>query len=180
MLIEHYCFIIILKCTETSLLLNWVRKRSTMLLSWNFWREQFCGSKTRGQREPYQIKFLTHNFWSGAMHNLWSGCQTKFNHQKNLNWFMQWIEGVYLLADIKDLKDRLFSCNSEIGARLHGKTELPDEDVARVLWSLHCPRHQLRLLEIPPPSWPTPLDHPYSHRVNETPSLNHCWSCLWL
>ena len=94
---------------------------------------------------------------------------------------MQWIEGVYLLADIKELKDRLFSCYSEIGARLHGKTELPDEDVARVLWSLHCPRHQLRLLKIPPTSWPSPLDCPHSYWVNEnTKFASLLWTWLFL
>ena len=63
-----------------------------------------------------------------------------------------------------------FSCYSTtnvIAAGQHGKTELPDEDFAGVFWGVNSARHQLRLLQIPTPSWSSSMDHPNCHWVSE-------------
>ena len=60
-----------------------------------------------------------------------------------------------------------FSCYPSIVTRQHGKTKPLDEDVAWVLWGLHCPWHRLRLLSIPSQSWPSPVDHPHSHQARD-------------
>ena len=62
-----------------------------------------------------------------------------------------------------------FSCYSTtnvIAAGQHGKTELPDEDFAGVFWGVNSARHQLRLLQIPTPSWSSSMDHPNCHWVS--------------
>ena len=75
-----------------------------------------------------------------------------------------------------------FSCYSTTNViaaiRQHGKTKLPDEDSAWVFWGLHGARHQLCLLQIPSPSWPSSVDHPHCHWVSGNTGKD--WPILWI